>query len=119
MRRSRVRWKSRGKGQDAKHGNKRVTHDGIEFRSGMEGRRYLQLKQLQAAGAISELEWQIKFPFRVNGILIATYTADFTYLEGGEFIVEDVKGYPNDRWPMKKKLMLAIYGIKIREVKKC
>lgn len=112
-----MRW--RGRGQDAKHGNKRVTIDGIEFRSQMEGRRYVQLKVMQQAGAISDLKWQEPtFNFRHNGVWIASYTPDFTYTENGQYVVEDVKGYPNDRYPMKKKMMLAFYGVKIREIKK-
>jgi NADH pyrophosphatase NudC (nudix superfamily) len=31
-------------------------------------------------------------------------------------VVADSKGYANDRWPMKKKLMLACHGIKVQEV---
>lgn len=60
-----------------------------------------------------------------------TYTADFVYLkfvqkpdvlmgenEYWEQVVEDFKGFPNDRWPLKKAMMLYFHGIAIREVKK-
>jgi len=60
-----------------------------------------------------------------------TYTADFVYMkkEGsldtvfGEVahwhrVVEDFKGFPNDRWPLKKAMMLYFHGVAIREVKK-
>ena len=60
-----------------------------------------------------------------------TYTADFVYmkkmgtastglgeLEKWHRVVEDYKGYPNDRWPLKKSMMLYFHGISIREVKK-
>lgn len=60
-----------------------------------------------------------------------TYTADFVYMKKagstdtvfGEMehwhrVVEDMKGYPNDRWPLKKSMMLYFHGIAIREVKK-
>ena len=60
-----------------------------------------------------------------------TYTADFVYmkkigtastglgeLEKWHRVVEDYKGYPNDRWPLKKSMMLYFHGIAIREVKK-
>ena len=61
-----------------------------------------------------------------------TYTADFVYrkktsdIENGLMghveiwsrVVEDYKGYPNDRWPLKKAMMLYFHGIAIREVKK-
>lgn len=60
-----------------------------------------------------------------------TYTADFTYYKpakepdypSGEreywsLVVEDAKGFPNDRWPLKKSMMLYFHGIAVREVKK-
>jgi len=60
-----------------------------------------------------------------------TYTADFTYRklvveydypigerEYWGLVVEDAKGYPNDRWPLKKSMMLYFHEISVREVKK-
>ncbi len=60
-----------------------------------------------------------------------TYTADFVYwkriddvqvstlgLEKWHRVVEDFKGMPNDRWPIKKALMLSVHGVEVREVKK-
>ena len=61
-----------------------------------------------------------------------TYTADLVYrkfkknvpvgmfgdAEVWERVVEDFKGYPNDRWPLKKAMMLYFHGVAIREVKK-
>ena len=61
-----------------------------------------------------------------------TYTADFVYrkktkeiennlmghIEECSRVVEDFKGFPNDRWPLKKAMMLYFHGIAIREVKK-
>lgn len=61
-----------------------------------------------------------------------TYTADFVYkrhkknvpigmfgdAEIWERVVEDFKGFPNDRWPLKKAMMLYFHGVAIREVKK-
>jgi hypothetical protein len=60
-----------------------------------------------------------------------TYTADFVYqalritderplLTVGywETVVEDFKGMPNDRWPIKKALMAFVHGIYVREVKR-
>ncbi len=85
------------------------------FHSKKEARRFEELKLLEKAGEIDNLQTQVKFDLSINGTRIATYTADFVYLENGKQIVEDVKGYPNDRWPMKKKLMKAIHGIEIRE----
>ena len=60
-----------------------------------------------------------------------TYTADFVYrklesvtqtllgpMERWHRVVEDFKGFPNDRWPLKKAMMLYFHGVAIREVKK-
>ena len=93
--------------------------DGITFHSKREGARYKALKLLESAGRIQNLRLQVKYRCEVNGILVCTYTADFVYEEitrgGWVDVVEDVKGFANDRWPMKKKLMRACYGIEIRE----
>lgn len=103
----------------SKFGNHKTQRGGLVFDSKKEADRYDQLLLLERAGRIRNLQRQVKYDLRVNGVLIATYKADATYEEfdKGEWIsvVEDSKGYPNDRWPMKKKLMRAVHGISIRE----
>ncbi|OQA06328.1 MAG: hypothetical protein BWY67_01977 [Bacteroidetes bacterium ADurb.Bin397] len=50
---------------------------------------------------------------------IATYIADFTYMEKGQYVVEDVKSdftRKNPVYRLKKKLIEAIYNLKIKEV---
>lgn len=44
------------------------------------------------------------------------YYADFVYREDGRQVVEDAKGVRTEAYKIKRKLMLYIYGIKIREV---
>lgn len=44
------------------------------------------------------------------------YIADFVYRENGRQVVEDTKGVRTEAYKIKRKLMLYIYGIKIREV---
>ena len=50
------------------------------------------------------------------------YVADFVYEKNGEAIVEDAKGMRKtnaaiyEKWTHKRKLMLHVYGIKVREV---
>jgi hypothetical protein len=51
----------------------------------------------------------------VNGIAICRYRADFVYVESGKRIVEDTKGMRTDVYKLKKKMMLAILGIDIKE----
>lgn len=89
--------------------------DGVVFDSRGEAGRYEQLKLLQRAGHISNLKLQPKFELMVNGILICRYVADFSYVENGKEVVEDFKGFKTPAYNLKKRLMLAIFGIKIFE----
>jgi hypothetical protein len=46
-----------------------------------------------------------------------SYYADFDYIEkDGTHVVEDVKGKKTKEYVIKRKLMLYIHGIKIREI---
>ena len=99
----------------SKYNNKKVTHFGITFDSIKEGRRYLDLRLLEKAGQIFDLELQPKFPIEINGVKICTYKADFRYkTEHGE-VVEDVKGYKTAIYNLKKKLVKAVYDVNIFE----
>ena len=44
------------------------------------------------------------------------YIADFVYREDGRKVVEDTKGVRTADYIIKRKLMLWVHGIKIREV---
>ena len=107
-----------------KYRNKRVqTVDGL-FDSIREYRRWQELKLLEKAGEIGNLHRQTPFglipPQRVNGKLVergVKYIADFTYItKDGKFVVEDAKGMKTDVYKIKRKLMLQVHGIQIREV---
>ncbi len=89
--------------------------DEIRFSSKKEAKRYVELLFEQQAGNISDLELQPKFPLRVNGVLIGHYVADFGYLLQGKRTIEDVKGFKTPVYRLKKKLVEALYGIKIIE----
>lgn len=77
---------------------KHVTIDGHTFDSKLEGRRYSQLKLMQAAGKLSHLNPHPVLTIKVNGLDCGTYTPDFGYMEGGKVVIEEVKGFvlPND-----------------------
>jgi hypothetical protein len=47
-----------------------------------------------------------------------SYIADFVYtvVETGETVVEDTKGFRTKDYLIKRKLMLFVYGIKIKEI---
>lgn len=89
--------------------------DGIKFDSKKEGARYMQLKLMEKAGAISELSLQPKFDLMVNGTKCGFYKADFRYIENGKTVIEDVKGMKTPVYNLKKKLIKAIYDIDIFE----
>lgn len=90
--------------------------DGIKFRSRKEARRYSELLLMKKAGAIRDLELQPRYPLEINGVKIGTYVADFIYRDRSGVVVEDTKGVKTKDYVMKKRLMLAIYGIDVKEV---
>ncbi len=93
-----------------KYRNKKVIIDEIEFDSISEGNRYCQLKLLQKANKIKNLELQPKFllqeSFKKNGKKYRKieYIADFKYIENEQVIVEDVKGMETKEFKIKRKL---------------
>ena len=92
------------------------------FDSRKEEARYAELALMQRAGLIQDLKRQVKFELipsqYKDGKCIyrsCSYIADFTYMRNGELVVEDAKGYRTDEYTIKKKLMLFIHGIVIKE----
>jgi len=102
-----------------KYNNVKKEVDGKKFDSTKESKRYLELKSMVERGEISELHEQVKFTFAHNGVKICSYIADFTYNKNGKEVVEDVKSEMTKKLPvykMKKKMMVAFFGIEINEV---
>lgn len=112
-----------------KYGNKKIDVDGILFDSKKEARRYCELKLLQQAGEISDLQLQKEYELiptqRIDGKVVeraCKYKADFAYMKDGQQVVEDVKGYRDPKsagyakFVIKRKLMLHIFGIRIVEI---
>ena len=98
--------------------NRKTEVDGITFDSKREATRYQDLKVAERCGLISDLKLQVSYPLEVNSVLIGRYVCDFEYIEEGKKVVEDTKSEYTRKlmwYRMKKKLMLAIYGIEIRE----
>lgn len=104
----------------AKYRNRKTEVDGIEFDSKKEGGRWQQLQIMLRAGKIKNLRRQVRYGLTVNGELVCSYVADFTYRNGaGDLVVEDVKSETTRKLPVyqiKRKLMLAVHGIEIKEV---
>lgn len=100
-----------------KYRNKKTVVDGITFDSRAEARKWVDLKGLLAAGAISMLRRQVSFRLEVNRVLVARYRADFVFVRDGRLVVLDVKGVSTPVYRLKKRLMLACHNIEITETK--
>jgi hypothetical protein len=90
----------------------------MSFDSKKELNRYLDLREQQRAGAITDLRRQVAFPIEVNGLHICDYVADFVYYRDGVEVIEDVKSQVTRKLPVyriKCKLMAAM-GKVIKEV---
>ena len=99
------------------------TVDGIRFDSRAEAQRYRQLKMLQQAGVSIGLACHPRFELIPGAVLDGIkeqgiyYTADFSYVEpGGGIVVEDVKGVTTRDYLLRRKMMLLIRGIEVREI---
>lgn len=94
------------------------TINGKVFDSIAEARRYSELHLLEKSGAIHSLEHHKVFNLYVNGMCVARYESDFSYIDckTGEQVIEDVKGVRTPEYKIKRNLMLAIYGIRIQEI---
>ena len=98
-----------------KYRNKKVIVDEKEFDSKREGNRYKELKLLERAGEIKNLELQPRFllqdSFKKNGRTFRKieYVADFKYIENGKTIVEDTKGIQTDVFKLKHKIFEKVY----------
>lgn len=109
----------------AKYHNKKCKLDGVVFDSIKEARRYQELKFLEKAGEIRNLQTQVKFVLipsqRIDGKVVereCSYKADFVYYEvpSEKMVVEDTKGMRTTDYIIKRKLMLYVHGIRIKEV---
>ena len=112
--------------EDSKYHAKKVVVDGITFDSEREARRYGELMALRLAGEIRDLELQKSFellPVQRDsaGRVVeraVRYKADFYYYDNRRrcYVVEDTKGVRTDDYIIKRKLMLYVHGIRIKEI---
>ena len=121
------------------HSSKCRCSQGHIHDSRKEARRCNELTLMEKAGSISNLRQQVKYVLipaqrefaggwyskGVNkgqpkpGKIIereCCYIADFAYTENGAEVVEDTKGIRTKDYIIKRKLMLYVNGIRIREV---
>ena len=123
----------------AKYHNQRTrTSDGIVHDSQKEAMRWCELKMLERAGKITDLQRQVEYELIPNqfetierygkngnrlrdGIKVlerrVVYVADFVYhnAEDGKLVVEDTKGFKTPEYIIKRKLMLWVHKIKVKE----
>lgn len=108
----------------SKYGNRKLkAPDGQVFDSVKEFHRWGVLRLLERAGKISDLKRQVKYVLipaqrDENGKLLErelSYVADFVYIENGKKVVEDCKGFKTEVYRLKRKLMLWVHGIRIKE----
>ena len=107
--------------------NKKTVVDGITFASKAEASRYSYLMDLQRKGDISKLYCQVKYLLipkkkKDDGKMEreCCYIADFVYNDiNNNIITEDVKGGESlPDYIIKRKLMLMIHGITVKEIRK-
>ena len=118
-------------GRRNKYGAKRIGGHA----SRKEHDRAAQLRMWQRAGIISDLPEQVPYelipaqfgecgtdlkgkPVRICVERSCKYIADFVYTdnETGQTVVEDTKGMRTREYIIKRKLMLFMHGIRIKEV---
>ena len=123
------------------YNKKTYTSDGIQHDSQKEATRWAELKLLQRAGEISDLQRQVEFelipnqyevvervskktgkPLKAETKLVerkVCYIADFVYTDkNGSRVVEDTKSEITQTpvFVVKRKLMLFVHGIKVKIV---
>lgn len=121
------------------HNIKTKTFSGKVYDSRKEARRSVELKLLQRAGEIKDLREQVKYVLiptqyetverysksgkrlKDGQILLekeCSYYADFVYIDvkTGNTVVEDTKGVRTEAYKIKRKLMLHVHGIRIKEI---
>lgn len=109
-----------------KYNAKKISLNGQNFDSKREFERWCELSLLQRGKVITDLRRQVKYeliPAQKDdaGRVIeraVSYIADFVYTDRktGQTVVEDAKGMKTKEYIIKRKLMLFIHGIRIREV---
>ncbi len=100
--------------QRNKYGAKRTNG----YASKREHKRAQELKLLELSGEITDLREQVPFTLieKQVGERACKYVADFVYRDhNGVTVVEDSKGFRDPVFRIKRKLMLSVHAIRIRE----
>lgn len=121
----------------SKFSNQKLVVNGMRFDSKKEYERYLQLLDMLKNNEIKSLQRQVEFVLiphqteKIQKVLKSgkikeeeklierrlCYVADFVYTDKNDnVIVEDVKGMRTHEYIIKRKLMLYLKGIRIKEL---
>ena len=111
-----------------KYRAKKQVVDGITFASRAEARRYGELKILQQAGEVSDLQMQVPFVL-APAVLIRganrkspalRYVADFVFVRDGARVIEDVKGALTQAYrDNTDSLSMATVRLHVYQCKRC
>jgi len=96
-----------------------TTADGQKFKSILESAYYNRMWVLRRAGEVQLIEREVRYELIVNGVFIASYMLDFrvTFTDGRiEYVDCKSTATKTPLYLMKKQLMLALYGIEIKEI---
>lgn len=119
--------KTSGSAAGSKYRNVRTALDGLTFDSAKESRRWAELRLLERAGRITELQRQVPYELAPSVKFQESRRAqpplrlvvDFQYKENGALVLEDVKGGEatrTDAFRIKRHLLLHLHGLHIRIV---
>lgn len=106
-------------GKLSKYRNAKTEINGIRFDSKAEARYFTHLKDRESKGEVHSVQLQRPYALTINGYLVSTYKADFTFWDDAEKRerVIDVKGVITPEFRIKSKMMKAIYGIDVELAK--
>lgn len=110
--------------QRRKYANVPTTIGELKFDSAAEANRWQELQLIAKAGHIRDLRRQVPYDLipaqkRPSGGTerACRYVADFVYAEAPSWrtVVEDVKGFATPEYRIKRKLLLWLHGIEVKE----
>lgn len=106
----------------SKYNAKKTAVGDLVFDSRREAKRYVELREMERSGEISNLQRQVRVELvpsfdcdgqHFRGIY---YVVDFTYTDAdGNIVWEDVKGMKTSVYLIKRKLAAYRYGKIIKE----
>lgn len=97
---------------------KELKKEGISFDSLKEGKRYIELKRLENAGRVKDLQLQVAFILQPGfkdcwgkKHRPINYVADFVYYDNdiGRKVIEDTKGYRTEIYKLKIKMLFFLF----------